>query len=48
MKAVVLSVVNYSDSGCMVNLFTDELGYVTASVKVGKRSAVRKVNLHSL
>lgn len=48
MKAVVLSVVNYSDSGCMVNLFTDELGYVTASVKVGKRSAVRNSHLQPL
>lgn len=48
MRAIVLSTVNYSDSGCMVNMFTDELGYVTASVKVSKRSAVRNSHLQPL
>lgn len=48
MRAVVLSVVNYSDSGCIVNMFTDEAGYVTASVKVSRRSIVRSIHLQPM
>lgn len=48
MRAIVLSVVNYSDTGCMVNMFTDEAGYVAASVKVSRRSVVRNIHLQPM
>ena len=38
----------YSDNSYMLNLFTDELGYVSVSVKVGKRSKVRLSHIQPL
>lgn len=48
MKAVVLTATRYSDDSYMANLFTDEVGYVTVSVKTGKRSRVRTSHLQPL
>ena len=48
MKAIVLTSTQYSDNSYMLNLFTDELGYVSVSVKVGKRSKVRLSHIQPL
>lgn len=48
MKAIVLTSTLYSDNSYMLNLFTDELGYVVVSVKVGKRSKVRLSHIQPL
>ena len=48
MKAIVLTAVLYNDNSYMLNLFTDELGYVTTSVKIGKRSKVRQSHIQPL
>ena len=48
MQAIVLTSTLYSDNSYMLNLFTDELGYVSVSVKVGKRSKVRLSHIQPL
>ncbi len=48
MRAIVLTSTLYSDNSYMLNLFTDELGYVVTSVKVGKRSKVRLSHIQPL
>ncbi|MBR5238039.1 MAG: DNA repair protein RecO [Paludibacteraceae bacterium] len=48
MRAIVLTSTLYSDNSYMLNLFTDELGYVVVSVKVGKRSKVRLSHIQPL
>ncbi|MEE1090540.1 MAG: DNA repair protein RecO, partial [Paludibacteraceae bacterium] len=48
MRAIVLTSTLYSDNSYMLNLFTDELGYVIVSVKVGKRSKVRLSHIQPL
>lgn len=48
MKAIVLTSTLYSDNSYMLNLFTDELGYVVVSVKVGRRSKVRLSHIQPL
>lgn len=48
MNAVVLTSVRYADDRYMVNLFTDEIGYISVAVKVGRRSKVRQVHLQPL
>ncbi len=48
MSAIVLTSTLYSDNSYMLNLFTDELGYVVTSVKVGRRSKVRLSHIQPL
>jgi DNA repair protein RecO (recombination protein O) len=48
MRAIVLTSTLYSDNSYMLNLFTDELGYVVVSVKVGRRSKVRLSHIQPL
>lgn len=48
MNAIVLTSTRYADDRYMVNLFTDELGYVSVAVKIGRRSKVRQIHLQPL
>lgn len=48
MNAIVLTSTRYNDDGYMVNLFTEDSGYVTVSVKTGKKSRVRACHLQPL
>lgn len=48
MRAIVLTSTHYADDSYMVDLFTDELGFVVVSVKVGKRSRVRQGHIQPL
>ena len=48
MNAILISAVRYSDDSYMLNLFTDQLGFLSASVKVSRRTVVRSSYLTPL
>lgn len=48
MRSIVLNHIRYADDSFIVNLYTDEAGMVTVSVKTGRKSKVRMSHIQPL